>query len=211
MPRILISIFLISLSMLTAGCVISDEKRESLNQSSEDEFSRLTSCVGGGLPMEIQFVVQDNPTLISGDKIDLEAIDKVIRELDFQIASLLNDSMVRAWELTSEKHKIGSKAFINQLQIEFSGEIVERAPKKMNLEFCGNTNSVGGAVFASTAGYFSRATRLQGGSNPVWLKKLGPSGQNKGTTIVMLAVGMRLAGKDFDPDHLAVAVASEDR
>ena len=211
MRRISFLISMISISILTSGCVISDEKRESLNQSSEGEFNRVTSCVGGGLPMEIQFVIQDNPTLISGDKIDLEAIDKIIRQLDFQIASLLNDSMVCAWELTSENHKIGSKAFVNQLQIEFSGEIVERAAKKMNLEFCGDTNSVGGAVFASTAGYFSRATRLQDGSNPVWLKKLGASGQNKGTTIVMLAVGMRLAGKDFDPAQLAVAVVSEDR
>jgi hypothetical protein len=167
--------------------------------------------VRGGLPMEIRYVPQDNPTLISGDTINLEAIDKIVEQLDWEISSLLKDSMIRAWELASEKNKIGSNAFINQLQIEFYGEIVERAPKKMNLEFCGNTNSVGSAVFASTADYFSRTTRLQDGSNPVWLKKLGASSQNKGTTIVMLAVGMRLAGKDFDPDQLAVAVASENR
>lgn len=174
----------------------------------ESEFNRTTYCVNGGLPMEVQFVLPDNPPKLEGENFGIREVDSVVSRIDARIATLLKNAGLRAWKITVADHRADWSAnFASRLEAELAGEIAAQAPRELQLEFCGSEEAVGSAVLASLAGYFSRAVQLDQAQQPHWLKSLGPAAAAKGNSIVMSAVALRLAKIEFDPKTLAQAFA----
>lgn len=170
-----------------------------VDTANEDTASRTTSCVRGGLPMEVQFDVSRNPPKFVGPVFDIQAIDVLTDKLDARIAHLLKMSVLEAWNSADKENGKLSKKSFARLRADLIGEIVERAPKALGIWFCGEATSVGNAAFAAIIEYFARSVELDGGRTPTWLSQLDQSVQSQGASIVMMAVALRLANIDFDP------------
>lgn len=190
------------------GCSTTAMSAEPPDVASENDFNRTTSCVNGGLPMEVQFVLPGNPPKLDGSDFGMREVDSVVSRVDGKIATLLKDAALRAWKITTADHEpVWSAKFASRLEVELAGEVASQAPSKLQLEFCGSQDAVGSAVLAALAGYFSRTVQLGAASQPDWLKNLGPTAAAKANSIVTLAVALRLAKIEFDPEVLAQAFA----
>jgi hypothetical protein len=173
------------------------------------EFYRLTSCARGGLPMEVQFVVVDNPPRSEASELTAAEIDRVIAKLDIKVASLLKDAGRTALESHSS---IGNgRGSGPMLEARLSEAIVSKASEAFGLSFCGDDDSVGGSVFADLAMYFSRIYVYGNGGHPKWFDNLGADARNHATGILMLAVGLKLAGVDYDLRALLRSFEQTDR
>lgn len=204
--RCLASIAFIGASLL--GCSSVSISAEPPGMASEIEFNRTTSCVVGGLPMEVQFALADNPPTLGGQTFGMREVDSVVDRVDGRIAGLIKEAALRAWKITAADQKVDwSAKFVSRLEAELAGEIAGQAPNRLQLEFCGSQDAVGSAAFAAIAGYFSRAIQLEDARQPEWLKNLGPNAAARGNSILMLAVALRLAEIEFDPMVLAQAFA----
>jgi len=183
---------------LLVGCASNNSREDVV--SNNDEFNRTTSCVNGELPVEIRSQLLGKPTRITRDALGTADVDALAEELDLSVASLLESSMRTAWSSAISRHKPWTREFIAELKIEYAAEIAAQAPKRMRLEFCGSHASVGNSVLAAISTYFSRSVTFENGQ-PKWLAE---GARGDGTTIVMLAVGLRLARIEFDPDVLVL-------
>jgi hypothetical protein len=199
--------FVIFISAFLLGCSSTAISAETLDEASESEFNRTTSCVNGGLPMEVQFVLPDNPPKLGGPTFGLREVDSIANRVDGKVAGLLEEAALRAWKTTSSDHKPDwSAKFVSRLELELMGEITSQAPRRLQLEFCGDRESVGSTVLAAIAAYLSRTVQLDGARQPDWLRNLGPNAADRSTSIIMLAVALRLAKIEFDPKILAQAI-----
>ena len=193
------------LSALLCSLVFGYANAQTSNQrpdnKSFDEFQRTTFCTNAGLPMEIQFSLNDNPPRLAVNRLRLDDIDHVIRRLDSRVASILKGAGRSSWAKI-DSSKIGSREFSKDLKSAIDADVAKRAPQELNLLFCGKKEDVGTAIVASLTGYFSRSTDLGNGDRPEWVKKLTPTGRTNSVSIVMTAVALRLAGIDFDISKL---------
>lgn len=191
---------------LLAGCstlAIPSEVPDAMN---EEDFWRTTYCVAGRLPMEVRFSLADNPERLEGDRFDLSAVDRISEQVDIKVAALLKDSVTAAWQETyGAQASQWSSELTKELADALVVEIVARAPKSLEIDFCGNRESVGGAAYAAIFGYFSRAVQLEDGRWPGWLADA--QARSNGGIIVMLAVALRLAQIEFDTGKLVQTLA----
>jgi hypothetical protein len=180
----------------------SDIEADNRVLSVEDEFNRTTSCVRGGLPMEIQFSLPDSPRKAKGDTLTLEMVDDVLEKLDGKVKLLLSQSARAVWNRSGSTE--GTAGFhagsIKALTDEFLGEVAERAPETLGVDFCGSRDDVGSAAEAAILDYFGRALTLEGGSNPNWIVSM--SDPSRGQSILMFAAGLRASLIKFDPKSL---------
>ena len=197
--------FAIAVALL--GCSSAGAEVQPPSIEEEDAFNRTTNCVHGALPVEIRYALLGKPTLVYGDDLAVEAVGRVTNELDVRIAVLLEAAMRKSWKLSTAEQQPWSPSFYSLLENHYVAEIAEQAPKLLQIEFCGERNQVGGAVVAAIADYFSRSVRRDDGQQPAWLEALGSRGVSKGTSIIMIAVGLQLAKIDFQPELLAKAAA----
>jgi hypothetical protein len=195
------------IGVVSVGCSSIPVSAESPSVATENEFNRTTNCVNGGLPMEIQFVLPNNPPKSLGSSFNIEEVDRIAGQVDSRIAELLEAAMLRAWELTIAEKKPWSKQFLSQLEIELAGEIMGRAPSMLQLEFCGDGDAVGSAALAAISGYFSRTLQLEDGRHPEWLEALGAPAADRGTSIMLMSVALRLAKIKFEPKDIAQSFA----
>jgi hypothetical protein len=173
----------------------------------EDSFNRTTYCVKGGLPMEVQFILPDNPPKARVEALDLATVDRVVGRIDGRVARLLREAAKAAWvQAAPNDQPHWSASFANRFEIELAGEIADRAPLALGIEFCGPRNDVGSAALAAIAAYFSRSVQLDGFRQPAWAEKLpNPS---KAGSVIFVASALRLAEIEFDPG-LVAALLSE--
>ncbi len=189
------------------GCATAGAEVQPPSAEEEDAFNRTTSCVNGALPVEMRYALLGKPTSALGKSFAIETVDNISKELDVSIAALLEAAMHKAWQQATAKQQLWSPSFYSALEAEYVAEIAEQAPKLLQIEFCGDRNQVGGAAVAAIADYFSRSVTLEGGQQPQWLQVLGRTAEDKGTSIVMIAVGLRLAKINFQPEMLAKSAA----
>lgn len=187
------------------GCSTTVLSGEVPDVASEDEFWRTTYCVAGGLPMEVQFSLADNPMRLEGDSFDLSDVDRISRQLDIKITALLKDSVAAAWRQTygNQTTELSSER-TRELAELLVVEIAARAPKSLGITFCGPGEQVGNAAFSAISGYFSRAVQLGNGRQPGWLAHAQE--RSNGGIVVMLAVALRLAQIEFDTEKLVTTL-----
>jgi hypothetical protein len=119
---------------------------------------------------------------------------------------LLKDSVAAAWQQTYGDQAIPwSIERSRELAEVFVVEIAERAPESLGIRFCGRPERVGNAAYASVIEYFMRAVQLDGGRPPGWLAHA--QAPSSGGIIVMLAVSLRLANIEFEPEQLVQTLA----
>jgi hypothetical protein len=174
----------------------------------ETEINRTNYCVQGGLPREVQFFDEANPPSLNGAIFDVRDLDRISDLLDSSIASLLRESMVSAWQSEQVETASWNLDFARQLESSFAIEFIKRAPKRLNVEFCGDAKSVGDAVFTALATYFGRSVEIdEDGRPPPWLARHGKSAIDRRAAIVMIAVSLRLAKIEFDLNEFVAAFA----
>lgn len=183
------------------GCSTPVVSGEVEDLASDDEFWRTTYCVAGHLPMEVQFSLADNPVRLDGESFGMREVDHISGQVDIKIAALLKESVAAAWQQAYGGQVIQwSRERSLELAEALVVEIAERAPKALGIRFCGGYEAVGNAAYAAIAEYFSRAVQLEGGRPPSWLAHAQT--RSNGGIIVMLAVALRLAHIEFDPEQL---------
>lgn len=165
------------------------------------ESQRTTNCVLAGLPMEVQFSLPDNPPRLAVSTLSWLDIDRVIQHLDSRVSTLLREAGQISFKEV-HGHTRGSSLFGTQMNDAISAHITKRASKKFNLWFCGNEDVVGANVVASISSYFSRTLDVGPGKQPIWVDKLSSTGQSKATSIVTVAVALRLAGIEYNLTEL---------
>lgn len=179
------------------------DDRGVISEAELADFNRTTHCVYGALPMEVHFSVVGNPPHLAS--LDNDELTKLTKKIDGSIARLLTLAMQNAWgKVNSEPPSAWSNMFFEKLATEFEYSIVKNAPKLLGIEFCGGGDTVGNTTFAAIVAYIDRSIRAEDGSVPNWLK---PGGKSSGqeTSIVFIAVGLQLAGIDFDQNTLILA------
>lgn len=201
-----------SILVLCAGavaCMSVARGDESMpTKESEDSFNRTTYCVKGGLPMEVQFVLPDNPPKARGERLDLAMIDSVVRRIDAKVAGLLSEAARSAWAQTAQSGQPEFSApFLSRLEIELAGEVADRAPQSLGIEFCGSGSDVGSAALAAMTEYFSRSVQLEEFQQPEWAERL--SNPSKAGSVIFVASALRLAGVEFDPALIATGLSTD--
>ena len=177
-------------------------------QDPESEISRTSYCVQGGLPKEVQFYDEANPPSLNGPIIDVRDLDRISGVLDSSIASLLRESMTSAWKSKQVEPVLWNLDFVQQLESSFAIELMRRAPKRLNVEFCGDAKLVGDVVFAALVVYFGRSVEIdEHGRPPSWLERYGRFAIDRRAALVMIGVSLRLARVDFDLEELVAAFA----
>jgi hypothetical protein len=178
----------------------SEASKTSNGDQSIEEFYRVTNCARGGLPMEVQFVIDGNPPRLYSAELTEKDIDSVIAKLDSGVASLLKEAGRITW--SEHQGAVAGKYQGPALEAGLSEAIVTNASRIFGLSFCGDNDSVGSSVFADLATYFSRSYGYDGEKHPVWLDKLGPGARSHANGILMVAVALKLAGINYDLSNL---------
>jgi hypothetical protein len=188
-----------------AGCASVSTPAKPFAQAGENELSRLRFCVRGGLPIEVQFALPDNPVKLH-DSFDMHAVDLIASKVDPHIAKLISEAMLDAWKQIAPRKAKWTRQFVQLIENEHNLKISERAAKVMQLEFCGAPDQVGSQIFIEIGEYFYRSVQHRADeAAPQWLKRFGDAGPGNGRRIVMLAVSLRLANIEFDPQDLVSA------
>jgi hypothetical protein len=169
----------------------------------EEEFFRIESCVLGGLPKEVQFVTDGSPPLIVHHAaLDAKAVLAVAASVDPQIAALLREAANHAWEKASKDR--GAPDF-EELLFDFDQAVVERAPKRLTLTFCGDQEQVGRSIATAITGWFARALQATSDNAAMkrWLDSLGERGVSFGASLLEIAVALKLANIDYSLESLS--------
>lgn len=186
-------IFIIACILLSGACSTHSKTLHKKNEIAElDEFNKINACVLGNLPMEIQFPLTgihlvDRNTFQQGD------VEKIAKKLDAKITGLLKlalDSSVRGLKI--EKGNLNRQE-TRELAMNFWFYLIEKAPKRLNIEYCGDPNSVGSQIAASLVGYFGRSCTDDQGNPPLWTTTSERT-PNKCGYLLMLAVALENSG-----------------
>ena len=188
---------MIILGLIASVSVYGGEVDKSVNDGgSLDDFYRVTSCVRGGMPMEVQFVVDGNPPRLNGVELTMIEVDRFLAKIDGKVASLLRGAGL---SVSNKFPGIRAGKYSGQeLEANLSGAIASHASEVFGLSFCGDKDSIGDAVLADLSMYFSRSYGYGNGKYSAWFNKLKPGARNHATGILMLAVALRLAKVDYD-------------
>ncbi|TDR35144.1 hypothetical protein DFR29_14011 [Tahibacter aquaticus] len=197
------SIFLYSLILSFAAnsdCAISGQGTTPALENEEEVANRTEFCVRGGLPMEIQFSIDENPRKFSGTSLTETAVDEFIRRLDVRVASLLRNAGKAAWKKSggADRKSIG---FGMSLEQEIRSYIIGNAARELQLAFCGDAEVVGSSVDTTLLAYFWRSIDVGPQQKPAWLDKL-KNGRDHGTGIVLTVVALRLANPEIEIESL---------
>ena len=161
-----------------------------------DEQRRMTSCVYGGLPMDIQFDTPNVPPRINTHSSfgDTES-DLLAHALDGRIGFALS----AAFDHAMKEQRPGAIDFA-KLSLEFRASLQENAAKELNLEFCGEQQEVGQTVVAAVASWFGRALASNTDSNSLeeWFNRIDVDAKNHETEFAMLATANALSSSNVN-------------
>lgn len=186
------------------ACAVDDQPRTALAYTADEEaILRVESCVRGGMPKEVQFVIEGSPpSLARQASIDTAEVIAVAEALDAQIAAVLADAAAQAWK---DVKGTDDPDRFEALLIGFHRTVVATTPQRMALTFCGDQEQVGEAIASAITSWFDRALQPTDESDAMRraLMNIGPRGTTFGAAFLQLAVSLRLAGIDYELDDLA--------
>lgn len=195
-------LFLITAMLFLVSCAseiinpeqrISTEEEDSRKVSKEEiESLRANSCVRANLPMEIQFGIEGVPRPLNNERFDFSDIKIIAKNLDVSISGLLKVAIGSSADQLKIKSKTLDRNAIHSLAQEFWFHLIDRAPKTLNIEYCGDSNSVGNNVAASLIMHFSRACGDEEANPPQWTAT--PRTPDKCGYFVMFATALELSG-----------------
>lgn len=190
------------LAQALSGCANNSIARD------DEMFDRTNYCVRGGLPIELQFNLVDNPFRADAELLSERLIDDVIQRLDGRVSRLLRDAGRNAWrQAPVSVSGMGQGGVLSAFESALVLEIVRLGGDAFGVAFCGERESVGGAVVAAIAEYFSRAIVLEDGRRPRWVQML-PGDQN-GSSVLMVLASLRLADPGLNWDVLLSALSGK--
>lgn len=170
------------------------------SNSTNDVVNRTRYCIRGGLPMEVQFAIDSNPRKLAGQKLSGAAIDQLIVQLETSIASLLRNAGKSAWE--KARHiSPESPLFAEAIEAEISVYVVKNSARELHLTFCGDKEFVGNDIDTTILEYLGRSLDLGPNKRPEWLENM-EKGKERGMSIVLSAVALRLAQADIGIDDI---------
>lgn len=171
-------------------------------------FDRTNYCVRGGLPMELQFNLADNPFRADAEILSERLVDGVIQRLDGRVSRLLRDAGRNAWrQAPVSVSSVGQAGVFSAFESTLVLEIVRFGGDALGVAFCGEREIVGAAVVAAIGEYFSRAIVLEDGRRPRWVQML--PGDQSGSNVLMVLVSLRLADPGLNWDVLLSALSSK--
>ncbi len=185
---------------LFSGCATTDRGSVSQWNVAQDLAYRTTFCVRGNLPMEIQFVLDNNPPKLYGPTLSDDALDNLVSKIEVRVRSLLKKAGESAWR-EARSIPLESPAFSERLENEISIYLITNAAKELQLEFCGDKTVIGHDIDTTLLAYLGRSIDLGPNKRPEWLEKM-PKGKERGMSMILCLVALRLAGSDVSTDAL---------
>jgi hypothetical protein len=151
------------------------------------ELQRTTSCVYGGLPMDVQFDVPSSPPRIDGNtSLGEGEVNQLKKALDPRISLLLQNAFMEA---VNNQPKGKTALNFAKVSSAFEARLQNMSGQQLNLNFCGDQTTVGNAIVAAIAGWFSRAVNHTSSASPLtkWFQQIDGKAPTHEVEFVMLA------------------------